>query len=70
MTEDIKSEIKIISISGGAGEINLQIPSKCRLNTQEIFISKEVVEPSAKEIIKYKEFIAKSSNIENIKFLA
>lgn len=65
---DTKSEIKILSIGGGAGEIDLQIISKVQAQYPGVRISNEVVEPSAEQIAKYKEFVAKSSNLENIKF--
>ncbi|KAM6177819.1 histamine N-methyltransferase [Rhynchocyon petersi] len=63
-----KSEMKILSIGGGAGEIDLQILSKVQAQYPGIHINNEVVEPSAEQIIKYKELVAKTSNLENIKF--
>uniref|UniRef100_A0A4X1SZX3 Histamine N-methyltransferase n=1 Tax=Sus scrofa TaxID=9823 RepID=A0A4X1SZX3_PIG len=65
---DTNSEIKILSIGGGAGEIDLQILSKVRAQYPGIRINNEVVEPSAEQITKYKELVAKTSNLENIKF--
>ncbi|XP_027957123.1 histamine N-methyltransferase isoform X2 [Eumetopias jubatus] len=65
---DRKSEIKILSIGGGAGEIDLQILSKVQIQYPGIHINNEVVEPSAEQIAKYKELVAKTSNLENIKF--
>ncbi|XP_032212135.1 histamine N-methyltransferase isoform X2 [Mustela nigripes] len=65
---DRKSEIKILSIGGGAGEIDLQILSKVQIQHPGIHINNEVVEPSAEQIAKYKELVAKTSNLENIKF--
>ncbi|KAM5279584.1 histamine N-methyltransferase [Ctenodactylus gundi] len=65
---DTKSEIKILSVGGGAGEIDLQILSKFRAQYPEVHISNEVVEPNAEQIAKYKELVAKTSNLENIKF--
>ncbi|XP_036989106.2 histamine N-methyltransferase isoform X2 [Artibeus jamaicensis] len=55
---DKKSEVKILSIGGGA--VQAQYPG--------VPIKNEVVEPSAEQIAKYKEVVAKSSNLENIKF--
>ncbi|XP_035879440.1 histamine N-methyltransferase isoform X1 [Phyllostomus discolor] len=55
---DKKSEIKILSIGGGA--VQAQYPG--------VPIKNEVVEPNAEQIAKYKEVVAKSSNLENIKF--
>ncbi|KFO22724.1 histamine N-methyltransferase [Fukomys damarensis] len=65
---DTKSEIKILSIGGGAGEIDLQILSKVKAQYPGVHINNEVVEPSAEQITKYKELVAKTSNLENIKF--
>ncbi|XP_036989105.2 histamine N-methyltransferase isoform X1 [Artibeus jamaicensis] len=65
---DKKSEVKILSIGGGAGEIDLHILSKVQAQYPGVPIKNEVVEPSAEQIAKYKEVVAKSSNLENIKF--
>uniref|UniRef100_A0A2K5L2I6 Histamine N-methyltransferase n=1 Tax=Cercocebus atys TaxID=9531 RepID=A0A2K5L2I6_CERAT len=51
---DTKSEIKILSIGGGAGEIDLQIVSKVQAQYPRVCINNEVVEPSAEQIAKYK----------------
>ncbi|XP_057611105.1 histamine N-methyltransferase isoform X1 [Chionomys nivalis] len=65
---ETKAEIKILSIGGGAGEIDLQILSKVQAQYPGICISNEVVEPSAEQIVKYKERVANTSNMENVKF--
>lgn len=65
---EAKAEIKILSIGGGAGEIDLQILSKVQAQYPGICISNEVVEPSAEQIVKYKERVANTSNMENVKF--
>ncbi|XP_004613759.1 histamine N-methyltransferase [Sorex araneus] len=65
---DTKSEIKILSIGGGAGEIDLQIISKVRAQYPAVHINNEVVEPNVEQIAKYKELVAKTSDLENIKF--
>ncbi|XP_033087535.1 histamine N-methyltransferase isoform X3 [Trachypithecus francoisi] len=65
---DTKSEIKILSIGGGAGEIDLQIVSRVQAQYPGVCINNEVVEPSAEQIAKYKELVAKTSNLENVKF--
>ncbi|GAB1286027.1 Histamine N-methyltransferase [Apodemus speciosus] len=49
-------------------EIDLQILSKVQAQYPGIFINNEVVEPSAEQIVKYQELVAKTSNMENIKF--
>ncbi|NP_001166431.1 histamine N-methyltransferase isoform X1 [Cavia porcellus] len=63
-----KSEIKVLSIGGGAGEMDLHILSKVKAQYPGVHIINEVVEPSAEQITKYKELVAKTSNLENIKF--
>ncbi|XP_004626443.1 histamine N-methyltransferase [Octodon degus] len=63
-----KSEIKILSLGGGAGEMDLQILSKVKAQYPGAHIINEVVEPNAEQITKYKELVAKTSNLENIKF--
>lgn len=65
---ETKAEIKILSVGGGAGEIDLQILSKVQAQYPGICINNEVVEPNAEQIVKYKELVAKTSNMENIKF--
>ncbi|NXN26762.1 HNMT methyltransferase, partial [Nycticryphes semicollaris] len=63
-----KSTINILSIGGGAGEIDLLILSKVQARYPGVTINTDVVEPSADQISKYKERVAKTSNLENVKF--
>uniref|UniRef100_A0A8C3K9K6 Histamine N-methyltransferase n=1 Tax=Calidris pygmaea TaxID=425635 RepID=A0A8C3K9K6_9CHAR len=63
-----KSTINILSIGGGSGEIDLLIISKVQARYPGVTINNEVVEPSADQISKYKERVAKTSNLENVKF--
>ncbi|OWJ99776.1 HNMT, partial [Cervus elaphus hippelaphus] len=49
-------------------EIDLEILSKVQAQYPGVHIINEVVEPSAEQITKYKELVAKTSNLENIKF--
>lgn len=65
---ETKAEIKILSVGGGAGEMDLQILSKVQAQYPGISIKNEVVEPSAEQIVKYKELVAKTTNMKNIKF--
>ncbi|KAM9284511.1 LOW QUALITY PROTEIN: histamine N-methyltransferase [Cariama cristata] len=62
-----KSTINVLSIGGGAGEIDLQILSKVQARYPGVTIN-DVVEPSADQIFKYKERVAETSNLENVKF--
>ncbi|NWT60827.1 HNMT methyltransferase, partial [Erythrocercus mccallii] len=63
-----KSTINVLSVGGGAGEMDLQILSKIRARYPGVTINNDVIEPSADQISKYKERVAQASNLENIKF--
>ncbi|NXW15306.1 HNMT methyltransferase, partial [Circaetus pectoralis] len=63
-----KSTINILSVGGGAGEIDLLILSKLQARYPGVTINNEVIEPSADQIFKYKERVAETSNLENVKF--
>ncbi|NXT88774.1 HNMT methyltransferase, partial [Anhinga rufa] len=63
-----KSTINILSVGGGAGEIDLLILSKLQARYPGVTINNEVIEPSADQIFKYKERVAETTNLENVKF--
>ncbi|NXL56125.1 HNMT methyltransferase, partial [Chordeiles acutipennis] len=63
-----KSTINILSVGGGAGEIDLLILSKIQARYPGVTINNDVIEPSADQISKYKERVAGTSNLENVKF--
>ncbi|XP_048342576.1 histamine N-methyltransferase-like isoform X1 [Sphaerodactylus townsendi] len=63
-----RSTINILSVGGGAGEIDLQILKKVQAKYPGVIIYNDVIEPSVEQIINYKERVAKTSNLENIKF--
>ncbi|XP_072730246.1 histamine N-methyltransferase-like isoform X2 [Ciconia boyciana] len=63
-----KSTINILSVGGGAGEIDLLILSKVQARYPGVTINNDVIEPSADQIFKYKEHVAETSNLENVKF--
>ncbi|XP_005153812.1 histamine N-methyltransferase isoform X1 [Melopsittacus undulatus] len=63
-----KSAINILSVGGGAGEIDLLILSKIQARYPGVTINNHVIEPSADQIFKYKEHVAATSNLENVKF--
>ncbi|NXH69699.1 HNMT methyltransferase, partial [Hydrobates tethys] len=63
-----KSTINILSVGGGAGEIDLLILSKVQARYPGVTINNDVIEPSADQISKYKERVAETSNLENVKF--
>ncbi|NWJ02035.1 HNMTA methyltransferase, partial [Crypturellus undulatus] len=50
------------------GEIDLMMLSKVRARYPGIPINNEVIDPNAEQIFSYKERVAKTSNLENIKF--
>ncbi|KAL8183258.1 UNVERIFIED_CONTAM: hypothetical protein K2H54_028759 [Gekko kuhli] len=49
-----KSTINILSVGGGAGEIDLQILAKVRAKYPGAFIHNDVIEPSVEQITNYK----------------
>ncbi|XP_061861020.1 histamine N-methyltransferase [Colius striatus] len=63
-----KSTINILSVGSGAGEMDLLILSKVQATYPGVTINNDVVEPSAHQILKYKERVAETSNLKNIKF--
>ncbi|NXF29523.1 HNMT methyltransferase, partial [Nyctibius bracteatus] len=63
-----KSTINILSVGGGAGEIDLLILSKVQARYPGVTINNDVIDPSADQISKYKERVAKTPNLENVKF--
>ncbi|NWQ81049.1 HNMT methyltransferase, partial [Columbina picui] len=63
-----KPTINILSVGGGAGEIDLLILSKVQASYPGVTINNDVIEPSADQISKYKEHVAETSSLENIKF--
>nr|XP_034986586.1 histamine N-methyltransferase isoform X1 [Zootoca vivipara] len=63
-----KSTINILSVGGGAGEVDLQILAGVQAKYPGVAICNDVVEPSAEQISAYKERVAKTANLENIKF--
>ncbi|NXP44866.1 HNMT methyltransferase, partial [Heliornis fulica] len=63
-----KSTINVLSVGGGAGEIDLEILSKVQARYPGVTINNEVIEPSADQISKYKERVAGTSSLENVKF--
>uniref|UniRef100_A0A672VA71 Uncharacterized protein n=1 Tax=Strigops habroptila TaxID=2489341 RepID=A0A672VA71_STRHB len=50
------------------GEIDLLILSKVQARYPGVTINNDVIEPSADQIFKYKEHVAATSNLENVKF--
>ncbi|NXQ82627.1 HNMT methyltransferase, partial [Nyctibius grandis] len=63
-----KSTINILSVGGGAGEMDLLILSKVQARYPGVTINNDVIDPSADQISKYKERVAETPNLENVKF--
>ncbi|NXK87879.1 HNMT methyltransferase, partial [Formicarius rufipectus] len=63
-----KSTINVLSVGGGAGEMDLLILSKIQARYPGVTINNDVIEPSADQISKYKERVAQTSNLGNVKF--
>uniref|UniRef100_A0ACB8G0Z8 Uncharacterized protein n=1 Tax=Sphaerodactylus townsendi TaxID=933632 RepID=A0ACB8G0Z8_9SAUR len=49
-----RSTINILSVGGGAGEIDLQILKKVQAKYPGVIIYNDVIEPSVEQIINYK----------------
>ncbi|XP_007435021.1 histamine N-methyltransferase isoform X2 [Python bivittatus] len=63
-----KAEINILSVGGGSGEIDLRILARLQSEYPEVIIHNDVIEPNAEQINSYKERVAKTSDLKNIKF--
>ncbi|NXC33334.1 HNMT methyltransferase, partial [Campylorhamphus procurvoides] len=63
-----KSTINVLSVGGGSGEMDLLILSKVQARYPGVTINNDVIEPSADQISKYKEHVAQTSNLGNVKF--
>ncbi|NXL91660.1 HNMT methyltransferase, partial [Alectura lathami] len=64
-----KSAINILSVGGGAGETDLRILSTVQASYPGVAINNEVIEPNAEQILKYKEHVAATPNLKNVKFI-
>ncbi|XP_063174471.1 histamine N-methyltransferase isoform X1 [Candoia aspera] len=63
-----KTEINVLSVGGGSGEIDLQILATLQSRYPGAIIHNDVIEPNAEQINSYKERVAKTSDLKNIKF--
>lgn len=63
-----KSVIDILGIGSGSGEIDLQMIGKIQSRHPGVAISNQIVEPSAEQIIGYKERVAKAPNLGAVSF--
>uniref|UniRef100_J3S4H4 Histamine N-methyltransferase-like n=2 Tax=Crotalus adamanteus TaxID=8729 RepID=J3S4H4_CROAD len=63
-----KPEIRVLSVGGGSGEIDLEILARLQSEYPGVIIHTDVIEPNAEQINSYKECVAKASDLKNIKF--
>ncbi|XP_053554234.1 histamine N-methyltransferase A [Bombina bombina] len=65
---DEKNTIEVLGIGSGSGEIDLQMLSKIRARYPGAVINNNIIEPSAEQILGYKERVAKAPNLNDITF--
>uniref|UniRef100_A0A2H6N6G4 Histamine N-methyltransferase n=3 Tax=Micrurus TaxID=8634 RepID=A0A2H6N6G4_9SAUR len=63
-----KTDINVLSIGGGSGEIDLEILARLQSEYPGVIIHTDVIEPNAEQINSYKECVAKAPDLKNIKF--
>ncbi|XP_075037044.1 histamine N-methyltransferase B-like [Mixophyes fleayi] len=63
-----KPAIRVLSVGGGSGEIDLQILSKIHFRYPEASINNDVIEPSPEQVSSYKELVAKTPGLDHIRF--
>ncbi|ETE65265.1 Histamine N-methyltransferase, partial [Ophiophagus hannah] len=63
-----KTDINILSVGGGSGEIDLEILARLQSEYPGVIIHTDVIEPNAEQINSYKECVAKAPDLKNIKF--
>ncbi|KAM4626545.1 histamine N-methyltransferase isoform 1-T2 [Discoglossus pictus] len=63
-----KPAIEILGVGSGSGEIDLQMLSKIQARYPRVLINNNIIEPSAEQILSYKERVSKTSNLNNITF--
>ncbi|KAI1899232.1 hypothetical protein AGOR_G00059690 [Albula goreensis] len=63
-----QSNLNILGVGSGAGEIDLEMMSQVRLKHPGVNIDNEVVEPSEEMMLNYKALVSKSPNLEHVNF--
>ncbi|XP_070587534.1 histamine N-methyltransferase [Erythrolamprus reginae] len=63
-----KSEINVLSVGGGSGEIDLKILARLQSEYPDVSIHTDVIEPNGEQINSYKECVAKASDLKNVTF--
>ncbi|XP_040297458.1 histamine N-methyltransferase-like [Bufo bufo] len=65
---DGKTNINVLGVGSGSGEIDLKILSKIQARYPGVSIHTDIVEPSPLQILSYKERVAKTPGLENVHF--
>ncbi|CAN2389028.1 Histamine N-methyltransferase, partial [Pristimantis euphronides] len=60
--------INVLGVGSGSGEIDLQIFSKIQARYPGVAISADIVEPSAEQLLSYRERVAKTPGLHGINF--
>ncbi|XP_026529315.1 histamine N-methyltransferase isoform X2 [Notechis scutatus] len=63
-----KTDINVLSVGGGSGEIDLEILARLQSDYPGVIIHNDVIEPNAEQINSYKERVAKTPDLKNVKF--
>ncbi|XP_068187886.1 histamine N-methyltransferase-like isoform X1 [Antennarius striatus] len=63
-----KSQINVIGIGSGSGELDLDMLSALHLKNPNMMVDYEVVEPVAQQISKYKELVSQTPGFDYIKW--
>ncbi|OCT61034.1 histamine N-methyltransferase B isoform X1 [Xenopus laevis] len=63
-----KPVIDVLGIGSGSGEIDLQMIAKIQARWPGVSINNQIVEPSAEQILGYKERVAKAPNLGYVTF--
>lgn len=65
---DGKSQINVIGVGSGAGEIDLEMLSKLRLKHPGVLVDNEVVEPSSQQLHNYKVMVSQKPDLDYVQF--
>ncbi|XP_068188032.1 histamine N-methyltransferase-like [Antennarius striatus] len=63
-----KSQINVMGVGGGSGELDLEMLSALHLKNPNMIVDNEVVEPVAQQITKYKELVSQTPGLDHMKW--
>ncbi|XP_030065212.1 histamine N-methyltransferase [Microcaecilia unicolor] len=63
-----KSPINILGVGSGTGEIDLQMISQIQAQLPGVPLNYDVIEPTNEHILKFKDLVARTSDLKNINF--